>query len=58
MIVRQRLRCPVCHKLLFEGFWVAKVLSIVILCRCKRVLEITETHNIHVKADVGAPLEP
>jgi hypothetical protein len=40
MSVHQPLKCPVCGKTLFEGFWVATALSIIIHCRCKRVVEI------------------
>lgn len=42
MNARQPLKCPVCNKTLFEGFWVATVLSVTIHCRCKRVVEIRE----------------
>jgi phage FluMu protein Com len=58
MNVRQPLRCPVCHKLLFEGFWVAKVLSIAVHCRCKRILEITETYQVRVKEEQSQPTSP
>jgi hypothetical protein len=48
MNARQPLKCPVCDKTLFEGFWVASALSVTIHCRCKRVLEITQDYGVKV----------
>lgn len=48
MNARQALRCPVCGKILLEGFWVATALSIVVYCRCKRVVEIQQDYSTHV----------
>jgi phage FluMu protein Com len=58
MHVHQALKCPMCNKILFEGFWVARVLSVVIHCRCKRILEITETYHVRVKEERPQPTSP
>jgi uncharacterized C2H2 Zn-finger protein len=48
MSVRVPLKCPVCDKILFEGFWVATALSVIIHCRCKRVVEIRQDYSTHI----------
>ena len=48
MSARQPLRCPMCGKILFEGFWVATALSVTIHCRCKRVVEIREDYTTRI----------
>ena len=48
MHARQPLKCPVCGKTLFEGFWVASALSITIHCRCKRIVEIQQDYQARI----------
>lgn len=48
MKAREPLKCPVCHKILGEAFWVAQVVSLIVHCRCKRVLEIREDYSARV----------
>jgi hypothetical protein len=48
MNARQPLKCPVCDKTLFEGFWVATVLSIKIYCKCKRIIEVQHDYSTRI----------
>lgn len=48
MKAREAVKCPVCHKILGEAFWVAQVVSFIIHCRCKRVVEIREDYTTHI----------
>jgi hypothetical protein len=51
MSMRQRIECPKCKKFLFEAIWVSKRVSIVIVCRCQRILEVTEEYRVNVLSE-------
>lgn len=44
----QEVRCPICHKLLFEAVGLSAHLLIRIHCRCKRVIQVRERFQVEV----------
>lgn len=43
-----QLRCPVCTHRLFDGFWVATVLEIRVVCSCKRLIQVNKDYSAEV----------
>jgi phage FluMu protein Com len=44
----QEVRCPFCHKLLFEAMDFGGQVMIRIYCRCKRFLQVKEHCQVEV----------
>lgn len=48
-----KVECPICGKFFFEAWWVSTRVSIHIVCRCKRLIEIREDYTAHVLSDTA-----
>lgn len=48
---RETIRCPVSNHRLLDGFWVAEVLDIRLVCTCGRMVAIHKDYTTEIVPD-------